>query len=211
MEFDFSQPKETRLYERLKPVAKFLLNTIYNFDCHGKENIPDEGGFIIAANHIAYLDPVMIIANCKRTCHFMAKHDSFDHLFLGSFLKKMNVFPVRRGTSDKNALGFAEKIINNGWVLGIFPEGTRSKDLTPKEPKNGVAYIARKTRASVLPVSIHKDRKSGVRTRIVLRFGKMIDNSRFGFENDYKPSQIRNASKMIMDDIKALWQLDEEN
>ncbi|MCM1364863.1 MAG: 1-acyl-sn-glycerol-3-phosphate acyltransferase [Faecalibacterium sp.] len=208
MKFDFSNPKETKFYDLMKPAAKAALKFRFDLNCDGIQNIPEEGGFIIAANHVHFFDAVMIVAYCPRTCHFMAKSDLFSKPVLGSFLKKMNSFPVKRGTSDKNALEFAEKIISNGWILGIFPEGTRSKTFVPQKAKNGVAYLAKKTGADVLPVSIYRTpNKKSLRPKVSLRFGEIIKNETFGFDEEYKSQQIRSAANLIMDKINALWNL----
>ncbi|MGN1418579.1 MAG: lysophospholipid acyltransferase family protein [Acutalibacteraceae bacterium] len=210
MKSDFSEPFESRIYNPLKKAAKALLRIGFDITCVGEENIPENGGFVLAANHLSFFDPVMLVAFCPRTCHFMAKSDLFEKPFLGSLIKSMNAFPVKRGISDKRALSFAEKIINNGWVLGIFPEGTRSKDFRPQQAKNGVAYLARKTKADVLPVSIHRSKGEFFRPDVVIRFGEIIKNDKLGFENEYNPKQIRNAAKMIMDNICSLWKTDEK-
>lgn len=208
MKFDFSNPKETKFYDKMKPVAKAALKLLFNVSCDGTQNIPEHGGFIIAANHVHFFDPVMIVSFCPRTCHFMAKSDLFSRPVFGSFLKKMNSFPVKRGTSDKNALEFAQKIIDKGWILGIFPEGTRSKNFVPQKAKNGVAYVAKRTKADVLPVSIYRTpMKSSIRPKVSVRFGEIIKNESFGFSEEYKSQQIRDAAALIMERINRLWQL----
>lgn len=209
MAYVFSEPKENRFPLYFRPLVKLIFKVAYGIECHGRENIPEEGGVILAPNHIAYLDPVMVMTCCKRVCHFMAKHDLFDRPVMGPFLVFHNTFPVKRGLGDKAALGHAVSIINKGWVLGIFPEGTRALDFIPKEAKSGVAYLAHKTKAPVVPISIHKERNKKFRPKIIIRIGKPIEYSEFGFDEQYKSSQMRAASKKIMDEIKALWQMDE--
>ncbi len=209
MKFDFSVLKEPKLYDLMMPVAKAVLKVMYDINCSGTENVPESGGFIIASNHIHFFDPVMIAVNCPRTCHFMAKSDLFSKPIFGSFLKAMNAFPVKRGTSDKNALSFAKKLIDNGWVLGIFPEGTRSKSFIPQKAKNGCAYVAKRTGADVLPVSIYRTPgKKSIRPKITLRFGELIQNEVFGFSDEYQSSQIRAAAEYIMKKISELWSLE---
>ena len=208
MKFDFSQPKESKLYERLKPMAGAVIRLVFDVSCTGQENIPKNGGFIIAANHIHFSDPILIIANCARTCHFMAKSELFSKPVLGSLLSKMNVFPVKRGASDKLSLGFAQRIIDNGWALGIFPEGTRSKSLMPQRAKNGVAYIAKKTKADVLPVSIYRTPgQKSFRPKITLRFGELIKNEVLGLDEKYSQAQLRAAAALIMGKITELWNM----
>ena len=208
MKFDFSAPRESRLYDVFRPLAKGFISLRYCVTSFGEENIPEKGAFILAANHISALDPVMIISHCPRTLHFMAKDELFKNPVFASFLKKMNVFPVKRQTSDKRALEFAKRIISSGWVLGIFPEGSRIKDASPKRAKNGVSYLAAKTKADVLPVSIYKapgGRK--LRPQITIRFGKLIKNSELGFSEEYSQQKIRESSEKIMSAITALWAL----
>ena len=208
MKFDFSAPRESRLYDVFRPLAKGFISLRYCVTSFGEENIPQKGAFILAANHISALDPVMIISHCPRTLHFMAKDELFKNPVFASFLKKMNVFPVKRQTSDKRALEFAKRIISSGWVLGIFPEGSRIKDASPKRAKNGVSYLAAKTKADVLPVSIYKapgGRK--LRPQITIRFGKLIKNSELGFSEEYSQQKIRESSEKIMSAITALWAL----
>ena len=208
MKFDFSAPRESRLYNVFRPLAKGFISLRFCVTSFGEENIPEKGAFILAANHISALDPVMIISHCPRTLHFMAKDELFKNPVFASFLKKMNVFPVKRQTSDKRALEFAKRIISSGWVLGIFPEGSRIKDAIPKRAKNGVSYLAAKTKADVLPVSIYKapgGRK--LRPHITIRFGKLIKNSELGFSEEYSQQKIRESSEKIMGAITALWSL----
>lgn len=208
MKFDFSAPRESRLYNVFRPLAKGFISLRFCVTSFGEENIPEKGAFILAANHISALDPVMIISHCPRTLHFMAKDELFKNPVFASFLKKMNVFPVKRQTSDKRALEFAKRIISSGWALGIFPEGSRIKDAIPKRAKNGVSYLAAKTKADVLPVSIYKapgGRK--LRPHITIRFGKLIKNSELGFSEEYSQQKIRESSEKIMSAITALWAL----
>ena len=208
MKFDFSAPRESRLYNVFRPLAKGFISLRFCVTSFGEENIPEKGAFILAANHISALDPVMIISHCPRTLHFMAKDELFKNPIFASFLKKMNVFPVKRQTSDKRALEFAKRIISSGWALGIFPEGSRIKDAIPKRAKNGVSYLAAKTKADVLPVSIYKaPGEKRLRPHITIRFGKLIKNSELGFSDEYSQQKIRESSEKIMSAITALWAL----
>ena len=208
MKFDFSAPRESRLYNVFRPLAKGFISLRFCVNSFGEENIPEKGAFILAANHISALDPVMIISHCPRTLHFMAKDELFKNPVFASFLKKMNVFPVKRQTSDKRALEFAKRIISSGWALGIFPEGSRIKDAIPKRAKNGVSYLAAKTKADVLPVSIYKALgEKRLRPHITIRFGKLIKNSELGFSDEYSQQKIRESSEKIMSAITALWAL----
>ena len=104
------------------------------------------------------------------------------------------------------AIDFSEEIIKNGWVLGIFPEGTRSKDFKPARGKSGIALIAKQTKADVLPVSIYTDEEYKKGTKLTVRFGNVIKNEELGFTEERSAKELRNATKRIMGDITALWE-----
>ena len=110
-------------------------------------------------------------------------------------------FPVKRGKGDNSAIEYGEKIINEGHVMAICPEGKRIKDKNgvPQRAKSGVAVIAKATNASVLPVAICCDGP--------IKAGKLItpEDMRFDKEN-FGPHDIRNAANLVMDNITALWE-----
>lgn len=206
MKYDFSEPKERQSYYFFRSLARSLLKIKYDLRFEGVENLPQEGSFIIAANHITFIDPVMIIAGCPRQCHFMAKSELFTKPVFSEFLAFMNAFPVKRESSDMTALNYAQKIINKGWILGIFPEGARSKDMTPKKTRSGAAYLAFKTGADVVPVGLVRyPSDKSLRPTVSVRFGKLIKNEELGFTDSYSSKAVRAAAARIMDDIVALW------
>ena len=121
----------------------------------GRENLEISGNTIIICNHLKLRDPVILMALFKRQIHFIAKVELFKTWFLRNFLLKMGTFPVNRGGSDIKAIRTGLNILKEGGVLGVFPEGTRSRtgELGPFEP--GIALFALKTGAKVVPVVIH--------------------------------------------------------
>ncbi len=206
MQFDFSKVKEYKLYQVLRWVA-VLFCLRYKVTYIGRENIPQDGGFIIACNHQSGVDPIILGRGVKRTIHFMAKEELFENEALGIFIKHMNAFPVRRGQGDTTAVEFAEDIVRNGYVLGIFPEGTRSKDFKPARGKSGTALIAKMTGADVLPASIYTSDRYKKGTRLTVRFGKLIKNEEFCFtEEPHSTKELKDATKRIMGDITSLWE-----
>lgn len=210
MDFDFSSPKEHKFYDFVRPLSKAVTNFLYDFRPIGTENIPREGGFILAANHISLLDAITVTAASTRKMFFMAKSELFHNPLFSKVLENLGAFPVRRGTSDKRAVEFAERILNSNWVLGIFPQGKRTDEMTLKSVKSGVAYIAKKTGADVLPVSLRKEKRGLCRPILTLRFGEIIKNSDLGFEEEYNRRTIRNAAEKIMSEIIRLYNIKEE-
>lgn len=206
-QFDFSQVRSYKLYHVLKPVAKVVVKVLYRAEYVGVENIPKDGGFIIASNHVSFFDPVIIGAGAARRIHCMAKAELFEKPFLGWFFTHLNAFPVKRGKSDKASVEYAVKAVNEGEVLGIFPEGTRSKDYKPGTAKAGVALIAKATGADVLPVSVYSGEKklSPFKTKVVVRFGEVIKHEELSMEKGTS-AELREASRLIMSKITELWE-----
>src|SRR3989338_6346732 len=118
----------------------FLISRLFfRISWQGRENIPKKKGFIIASNHVSYLDPVMVGVACPRKLNYMARHDLFSNHFFSFWLYNVGAFPVRRKTADISALKEAIKRLNDGEGLILFPEGGRVENITSnKRPLAGV-------------------------------------------------------------------------
>ena len=209
MYFDYSSLSEHKTYILVKPVLKILSHIVYSTRCIGRENVPKEGRLIIACNHIGTPDPGFIVANCPRKIHYMAKSELFQRKDLSKLFTLMNAFPVVRCSADRKALRYALDILGKGWALGIFPEGRRvrnSESVSPVDGLSGVGYLARVSGADVLPCCLYREPEGRrFRPKVVVIFGKVIKNSALGFEGINKSKETRAASKIIMDEIKSLW------
>lgn len=206
MSFDYSVVKDRKFYNAVKTPCKFVLKLALKIKCEGTENIPKEGAFILACNHIHFVDPAVLLANFPRPIHYMAKVEAFKYKITAFLLTHLNTFPVSRGRSDKSSINYAVKLIENGHVIGIFPEGTRSKDLKPHEPKAGLALIARQTKADILPCSLYCEKKGGLFRKITVRYGELIKYEELGITEDGSTRELREAAKKIMDEIVDLWE-----
>ena len=137
----------------------------------------------------------------------MAKSELFETIRWSLLMKSMNAFPVKRGFADRNAIRYAQKVINEGYALGIFPEGRTVKELIPAEAKNGVAYISYKTGADVLPVCIYRDPEDKrKRHSLVLRFGDVMEYDNLFHSDKSRSEDIKKAADMIMGEIKRMWE-----
>ena len=206
--FDYSEVKEGNLYEVMRPVGIALEKMLYKVEYIGEENIPEKGGFILASNHVHALDPVFIALGMKnRQLHFMGKKELFENPIVKFFLSKLNGFPIVRGGADSEALNYASRIVKEGYVLGMFPEGTRSKDYKPARAKSGVAVIAKEAKADILPVAIYTsdDMKKG--TKLTIRYGEVIPFEKLGISDDSPRDEIRGCAQNIMDEIIKLWEM----
>lgn len=206
MSFDYSVVKNRKYYDIVKGPCKFLLKLGLRIKCEGVENIPKEGAFILASNHIHFVDPAVLLANFPRPIHFMAKVEAFKYKITAFLLTQLNTFPVSRGRSDKASIDYAVKLIENGHVMGIFPEGTRSKDLKPHKAKAGIALIARQTKADILPCSIYCEKKGGLFRKITVRYGELIKYEELGLSEESSTRELREATDKIMGEIVELWE-----
>ena len=119
----------------------------------GKENIPSEGGVLIAANHISYLDPPIIGAVLPRRGTFMARKGLFKMSILGTIIKPA-AFPVDREKPRPSTIKEAVRRLKNNETIIMFPEGSRSETGELMEAKRGIGMIAGMSRVPVIPTLI---------------------------------------------------------
>lgn len=143
-------------YKFFVAILKFFTKACWGLDIIGLENVPAEGGAIVAGNHTTWFDPVAIAVAIKRPVHFMAKAELFSIPVFGWLIRKAYVFPVKRGLADRDAIRTAQERVGNGHLLGIFPEGTRNRsdegELLPLQ--GGAAMISLKTGIPIIPVVV---------------------------------------------------------
>lgn len=142
------------MYNIIRLIFRLIFKTVFRWQIIGPENVPQTGGVIIAANHVSLWDPPLVGSALTREIHFMAKQELFCIPVIGWLTKKINAFPVKRDSADRNAIKHAVKILEEGKVLGVFPEGTRSKTGKLGEPEPGLALIAAKAGALVVPTAV---------------------------------------------------------
>lgn len=126
-------------YKVVRALCAVFLRLAFRFRVVGLENVPDGGGFILAANHRSNWDPVLAGIPVKRhkVC-YMAKAELFQkNALFARIITALGAFPIERGKGDTGAIDWADRIITGGGVLGMFPEGTRSKTGTPAAPSRG--------------------------------------------------------------------------
>lgn len=206
--FDYSVIAESKTYDKLRPIGKTVEKMLYKIEYVGVENIPADGGFILASNHMHALDPVFIGCGIEnRQLHFMGKKELFENPIAKYFLTKLNGFPIVRGGADSEALDYAIRVVKEGHILGIFPEGTRSKTYKPARAKNGVALIAKEAKADVLPVSIYTSDDMKKHTKLTVRFGEVIPYEKLGLSEECSREEIRTCAQNIMAEIVKLWEM----
>lgn len=209
-EFDYSQIKHYKMYNFIKIVFRPLIKAVYKMEFKGLENVPDDNTkYIVAINHTCAFDPVFVAApKSVPPLHFMAKVELFKNPIAAWFITHMYGFPVKRGKGDTTAIEYGEKIINEGHVMAICPEGKRIKDKdgVPQKAKAGVAIIAKATGADILPVAICAKGKIKAGKKVTVSYGKIIKNSELNLDGEVGPHDIKNAANMVMDRITELWE-----
>lgn len=160
-------------YSIIKFIVKVAFNIRFKITVNGADNIPNEGPVIIASSHKSELDPPLIGVTIKRELSFFAKEELFKIPVLGFIISRLNAFPVSRGNSDRAALKKSVEVLEEGNMLVIFPEGTRSKTDELGEFQEGASFIAMKSNAVIVPTAItgHYNRKEGV----TVTYGKPIE------------------------------------
>lgn len=143
----------TRFYFNVRGSAQIFLKSLGRVTVRGAENMPTSGGFMIASNHRAHVDPPYISMLNARQVFYMGKEELF-HGVVGFFVRGLEVFPVRRGEADRAAIRTAVDHIKNGHIVGIFPEGTRSPDRNLRPAEKGFGLIAKMTDCPIVPVAI---------------------------------------------------------
>ncbi len=178
----FFIPKDSSFIWILSFVVLFFFQKIfYRIEVEGVHNIPAKGPLVLASNHTSSHDIIILGCTSTRQIHFMAKQELFDkNAILAAYFRRAGVFPVRRGMNDRKAIAAALKYLRQGKVLGMFPEGKRFAALA--KGKTGVARIALKTKAAVVPVAIIGARQVSMRqrlrrwhrTQVVIRYGQPV-------------------------------------
>jgi len=141
-------------YSLVKAIAFVIFNFVFRIKVEGKEQIPVSGRLVLCSNHKSNWDPLILASVFPRKIAWMGKKELFENKLLKASLSWLGVFPVDRQVADISAVKTALRILKAEKVLGIFPEGTRVKEFNPENAKAGVALLAMKSKAPVLPVYI---------------------------------------------------------
>lgn len=192
------------LYRFLTFIIRLVFFINGGLHVSGKDNIPAEGGVIVASNHISYLDPPLLAAVLPRRATFIARKGLFTMPVLGWFIKHF-AFPVDRERTQPSTIKEAVKRLKSGEVIVMFPEGRRSETGELLEGKRGVGMVASMGNVPIVPTLILDSDKAlpvGARwlkrAKISVIFGRPIDPSTVEGEGD---RLYDNISKKIMSTI----------
>lgn len=195
-------------------IARFLLAFLGTARIEGIEHVPRTGAFILVSNHCSQADPPLLGwatgHQIGRIVHFMAKDEMHHWPIIGWLADRSGVFWVRRGEGDRAAQRLALQLLGQGKPIGIFPEGTRSRDGRMREGRAGATLLAIRSGALIVPVGIagsHRlfpgDSRLPRRSRLTFRIGEP-------FRLEHQPSGridrgvLAAGTERIMERIAAL-------
>ena len=158
--------------------ARFLLRPIYHLrnqvEIYGRENIPPNTKFLIVGNHLSQWDPPLLCIGTDIPMAYVAKTELFEIRLLKPLIEFYGAIPINRNKPEKSAIKTIKKVFENGWNVGMFIEGTRSKKpgyLGP--PHTGAAYFAYTNKVPILPVGLVGTNKNWSKAKVVI--GKPIE------------------------------------
>lgn len=156
---DGVRPRPRWLLHGARPFCSWLVRRRNTVVVHGAEHVPVRGPVILAANHAGVIDGPLLAICAPRPVHVWTKLEMFTG-FLGRFLTAAGQIPLDRQRVDPGAVKAAVRVLRDGGVVGVFPEGTRGGgDLTRFH--RGAAYLAHVTGAPVVPVLLFGTREPG--------------------------------------------------
>ena len=201
------------LYWVIKGILTPVLRGLYRIRIEGREHLPQRGPVILAANHRSFMDSIFLPLVIRRRVTFVAKAEYFDDKKTAWFFRGVGQIPIRRegGSASERALASATEVLEAGGVFGIYPEGTRTRDGYLHRGHTGVARLALRTGAPIVPVGMigtdeiqPTDKKlPRVMRNLTIRFGTPITVSRFeGREQDRLV--LRQVTDEVMFEVQQL-------
>lgn len=173
----------------------------------GVENLPPEGPVILAINHVSLWDPIVAASGLPRQVSYMAKEELFSVPLLGGIIRRLGAFPVKRGQGDMSAIRQALAVLKEDRILGLFPEGTRSKTGEIQKGLPGMVLLMEKSKAPIVPVKVY-----GTRHILTKGWGNiaMVVGKPITVQMLKVPEDIENRREWISNEImQALHELPE--
>ncbi len=138
--------------------CRFLFRCYFRLYHRGRilhaDRLPATGAFILAGNHVSFLDPPFFGLCCEREAYFLGRDTLFRNPIAGAILRSWNCVPINRERGDLGALRTVLRLLGEGKAVLMFPEGTRSRDGQLQEPRPGVGMIVAKANVPVVPMRI---------------------------------------------------------
>jgi 1-acyl-sn-glycerol-3-phosphate acyltransferase len=163
--------------------CRFLFRVYFRLYHRGRifnaERLPDKGAFILAGNHVSFLDPPFFGLCCRREAFYLARDTLFRNPIAGRILRSWNCVPINRDRGDIGALRTVLRLLEERKAMLMFPEGTRSRDGRPQEARAGIGMIVARARVPVVPMRIFGTERALPRgaslprpAKVIIKFGE---------------------------------------
>jgi 1-acyl-sn-glycerol-3-phosphate acyltransferase len=170
--------EDTTLRVAVVALARLIFKGISVIHTSGVENLPARGGVVLAANHVTNIDVFPMQLALPRSIFFMAKAELHRNPLMDAVLRRLGTFPIERGAHDEWALQQAEKVLEHGQMLGIFPEGKRNQGMGLRPAKTGAARLAIAAGCPIVPLAVvgtnRMFKRFPRRTRVRIQVGAPI-------------------------------------
>lgn len=202
-------PSEAGLfYKGWRSALQVAMRVFFDLQAFGVERVPEKGGLLMLSNHQSYLDPPLLGVSLRRPMASLAKSELFAVAPFGWAIRKLYAFPVRQGKGDVGAMKESIRLLQAGWLLNVFPEGSRSPDGRLHPAQKGAGLIVRRAGVPVVPTVIDgsfdawpRDRKIPTPHPIRVLYGKPADISHLKADDIRK--WIDDTFARMLDDLRS--------
>ena len=165
------------MYNFVKTLLLLFYKIFYKVTVINGEKIENAKGVVVSGNHLSNHDPLLFPAFFDKKIRFIAKEELFKIPFVKQSLKATGTIPIKRGTFDRAAINASIKLLKEGEVVGVFPEGTRShsKELDLGQLHNGASFIATRAKTKIIPFAIIPSKNFRLFSEIKIVVGDEID------------------------------------
>jgi len=179
--------ERSRIWRFLQMLARWVCTMLFDLRVYGARNIPPTGGVLLVSNHQSYLDPVLLAVGIERPLNYMAKSELFRNPLFSWLIRSLNAFPVEQGAGDVGAVKETINRLQQGHVLNIYPEGSRTEDGKMLPLEKGVGLVIRRAKVPVVPAVIIGSFKAWPKRNKMFRpapirvmYGPPMDLAKFG-------------------------------
>lgn len=192
---------------------RFIFKWIYRGKIYGQENIPATGGFILASNHVSYLDPPFIAVHVNRQPVYSFARQTLFKRGITWFFNRLYMIPVDRDKgNDIRSIKNILKLLKEGNPIQMFPEGTRSPTGLPQRPKKGIGLFVMKSKVPVVPVRIFGTYEAlpkgakwpNFKTKINIVFGNLLTYDELLKASQGQSDPMQAISDRVMQEIACL-------
>ena len=210
---DYRWSPNQQLYRTTRTLLTPPLRWFFRATWTGMEHVPPHGPVVLACNHLSNLDPVLLGAACPRQINYLAKIELFRLPVLGKLIGNYGAIPLKRTASDPEAMRLAERVLEQGQLLALFPEGTRSRDGQLRPFRFGAARLSLKYGAALVPTAIvgtDQAMPAGAtfpkRVTVRMMFGEPLDTTpyRYGNGKTPEPESLEEVTRMLQEKVQQL-------